>query len=88
MDSCIAYFILAATGSIVVLLTVIFIICRRFRRIVREKNRGIIRGLKEQDSLSKELDRVRTEKDTLEKSFDRYICQLTVQSQANRNNEQ
>ena len=43
-----------------------------------------IHRLQEQDSLTRELDKVQTEKDTIEQTLNKFISQLTIQSETNQ----
>jgi hypothetical protein len=61
-------------GVVALLVAAIVWLYRRHRRIVAEKNRGIIRHIQRQDCLQHELDRVQIEKATLEKCMDRYAA--------------
>ena len=81
MENVTIYFIPVAIGTIVLLMVVVLIQCHRNRMIIKEKNRGIISRMLEKDVIAKELDKVRIEKDTIEKTLDRYLNQLTNPSE-------
>ena len=83
MDNYFTFFIPCVIGSIIVLLIAVLVLCGYFRRVIKEKNRCIVRWLVENDSLNQELKRVRTEKDAIEQTLDRFINQLTDQSETN-----
>ena len=83
MDNFFTCFTLIAIGSATVLLIAILALCFRNRRIIKEKDRVIYRRLQEQDSLTRELEKVQIEKDVIEQTLDKFINQLTVQSETN-----
>ena len=83
MDNFFTCFTLMAIGSATALLIAILALCFRNRSIIKEKDRVIYRRLQEQDSLTRELEKVRTEKDAIEQTLDRFINQLTDQSETN-----
>jgi len=52
---------------VAVSILIILIICLRYKRIVSEKNRSIVRQIHEQESLKRKLERTCFEKEVLEK---------------------
>jgi hypothetical protein len=59
--------ILIIAGSGILLILVITALNIRYRRMVKEKNHGIFRHIKEQNQLKKELEYINMEKQIMEK---------------------
>ena len=78
MDNYFTCFIPFAIGSIIALLTAVFVLCRYYRRVIKEKNRIIVSRLVENGSLGQELKKVRMEKDAIEQTLDKFINQLFI----------
>ena len=66
-------------GMVVQLIVIIFL-NRRYRKLMSEKDRSIIQRLQENDCLAKELAKVKIEKYVIDKTLERFINQLTIQS--------
>ena len=77
MDNYFPFFIPCVVGSIITLLIAVLVLCRYYRRVIREKNRIIVSRLVENGSLGQELKKVRMEKDVIEQTLDKFIHQLT-----------
>ena len=84
MDNFFTCFTLITIGSATALLIAILVLYFRNRSILKEKDRVIYRRLQEQDSLTRELEKVQMEKDVIEQTLDKFISQLTVQSESNQ----
>ncbi|MDR3266678.1 MAG: hypothetical protein LBT24_03810 [Tannerella sp.] len=65
MKECII--ILVAIGAVVLLSAVFAALHFYYRRVIEQKDCGIVRQIREQDRLAKELERNRIEKETLER---------------------
>jgi hypothetical protein len=61
------YVILVISGIVMILIVAIVIMRICYHRIIDEKNRGTLRLIREQDSLKKELEYARVEKDEAER---------------------
>jgi predicted Zn-dependent protease len=67
MEKMYLFILSVAVGGMIVLSGVIVALCKRHAHALREKDRGIIRQLREKDRLAKELDDLRSEKAAMEK---------------------
>jgi len=63
---------------VAVSILIILIICWRYKHIVSEKNRSIVRQIHEQESLKRKLERTWFEKEVLEKCLKNAIGEKTV----------
>jgi glutamate racemase len=63
MNECI---ILVALGIIAVISAVFTVLHFRYRRVIEQKDRGILQQIREQDYLVKELERAQVKNETLE----------------------
>lgn len=61
------YLLLIISGAALLALILAAVLLIEFRRMKREKERCILQHLREQDRIEKELERVRIEKETLER---------------------
>ena len=84
MDNYFTFFIPCVIGGIIALLIAVLVLCRYYRRVIREKNRIIVSRLVENGTLDQELKKVRMEKDVIEQTLDKFIHQLTGPSESNQ----
>ena len=84
MDNYFTFFIPCVVGGIIVLLVAVLVLCRYYRRVIREKNRIIVSRLVENGALGQELRKVRMERDVIEQTLDKFIHQLTGTSESNQ----
>jgi signal transduction histidine kinase len=59
--------IIVAVGMVMFLSVAATAICFRYQRAIERKDRGIMRQIREQDCLAKELERTRIENETLDR---------------------
>jgi hypothetical protein len=64
MNECI---IIVSIGTVAILLAVFATLHFRYRQMIEQKDRGIMRQIREQDCLAKELERTKIENETLER---------------------
>jgi hypothetical protein len=70
MKECI---ILVAIGIIATMLVVFSVLHLRYRRVIEQKDRGIIRQIREQDYLVKELEHAQAKNETLEQLLNKML---------------
>lgn len=56
-------------------LAAIGLVCCRCRQMEREKNRGLVQAVREQDRIARELEHARIEKETLERVLKTTLAQ-------------
>ena len=81
------WIIFIAIGSILVLILVIALLRIHYRKLIKEKERGIIRQIREQDRLAKELEYIRTEKKVMEKLLESKLTLVVMETELEENNK-
>ena len=81
MDNFFSNFIPLAIGSMALLLVAAIVLCCHFRRVAQKKNRRISLWMRESVRLEGELNRIRMEKDILDKTLDKFIHQSNGQAE-------
>lgn len=67
-------------------LAAIGLVCFRCRQMEREKNRGLVQAMREQDRIARELEQARIEKETLERVLETKLAAPAEMSAAKKEN--
>lgn len=65
-------------------LAAIGLVCCRCRQMEREKNRGLVQAVREQDRIARELEQARIEKETLERVLETKLAAAAETSSAKK----
>jgi hypothetical protein len=72
------------SGGIVLAVAAIIVLRRHYRKIIREKDRGIVRRIHERDRLARELEYSNMEKNMLEKIAEKKMDKVIILESSGR----
>jgi CBS domain containing-hemolysin-like protein len=70
--------ILIISGCFLITTAIVSVLRSRYQRIIKEKNRGIVSHIREQERLKKEMECINTEKNVLKKMVEEKLDTVVI----------